>query len=578
MRLTIVYTVILFLMSSNLLLGQEKRIWNNTEEIYERLNYHRENLNEDSAIYYVDELIRFTDKPDGLGNVGGINTKVHTLLLFNRQEEAFELALTTYNEHCEETKSVKNCTGCGHISIELAKLMNILKAYRQGIRYLDMICEEKKESNFYFQKAKLYLELGLSDSALIMTEKWIVLQKKEGSEVNLIGAYNQHGIIARGLKRFDVAIVAFSNAIEIARKRGLNLPNYAFIMGNLGSCYYQVENYEKAYEYLLLDSEGSDMNKYKQSFIKAEITLAEIDFIRKDYSVLIKRLNNLLDNYGKHMLPLERLTVVEKLMNVYKALGKESAYKIYMNLWIDLNKEYYQSQGETYKSMISQQAETSLKQVTEKMKLEKQLKDQELVALKNEAEKKRFKLFLLIMALVMGMGVVLFFFWRYRVNQTKMTIIKQARLDAARYEQELLRLKVKKESKNVQLLSHELQVKQDFSSNLMRQLDQVGSLTTAELKNMELFIQNELDVKSSRAQIQEEMGGLSGEFYNSLTVQFPNLTDMDLKLAAMIVMNMSNKEIAISKNIATTSVKKTKTPGRTNNLTVRTSDGWFIYV
>ena len=113
-------------MSSNLLLGQEKRIWNNTEEIYERLNYHRENLNEDSAIYYVDELIRFTDKPDGLGNVGGINTKVHTLLLFNRQEEAFELALTTYNEHCEETKSVKNCTGCGHISIELAKLMNIL--------------------------------------------------------------------------------------------------------------------------------------------------------------------------------------------------------------------------------------------------------------------------------------------------------------------------------------------------------------------------------------------------------------------------------------------------------------------
>ena len=553
--------IIFFLTLSNSLLAQEKRVWNNQGDIYERLDYHRENFNEDSALYYVDELLQFLvekQKDKTLGKVAINTTKIAVLIEFKRYDEALELALHSIDS-CGEGIKPKLCHPCGSTYQYLVDLMIILQDYRQGIRYLDMTCEEQKEALYFYKRAKLFSLLEKPDSALAMTEKWVSNVKKSGDEKNLIAAYNQHGIIAKDLKRFDIAIPAFSEAIDIAKNNNLNISNYAFIMGNLGDSYRSVKEYDKAYEFLLIDSEESVKQKYKGSYVSAELSLAEIDLARKDYSILINRLNNLSGNYDKSLLPKQRLTIVEMLMNAHKALGNESAYTVYSNLWITLNKEFYLNQGETQKKMGDRQAANSLKQVTQKMKLQKQLKEQEFLTLKNEGEKRRFKLLLLIMGLLMGMGIVLFVFWRYKATQTKLTIIKQAKLDLAKHEQEILKLKVKEEGRNVQLLSHELQVKQDFSLNLMQQLGQLGNLSTPELKRIEIFIQNELDVKSSRAQIQKGMGELSGDFYNSLSVQYPNLTDMDLKLAAMVVMNMSNKEIAISKNIATASVKKTKT-------------------
>ena len=54
------------------------------------------------------------------------------------------------------------------------------------------------------------------------------------------------------------------------------------------------------------------------------------------------------------------------------------------------------------------------------------------------------------------------------------------------------------------------------------------------------------------------MGDLSSSFYNNLKIDHPSLTDIELKLAAMIVMQMSNKEIAISKNMTPETVRNAK--------------------
>ena len=54
------------------------------------------------------------------------------------------------------------------------------------------------------------------------------------------------------------------------------------------------------------------------------------------------------------------------------------------------------------------------------------------------------------------------------------------------------------------------------------------------------------------------MGDLSSNFYNDLKIKHGNLTELELKLAAMVVMKMSNKEIALSKNTTIESSKKAK--------------------
>ena len=94
--------------------------------------------------------------------------------------------------------------------------------------------------------------------------------------------------------------------------------------------------------------------------------------------------------------------------------------------------------------------------------------------------------------------------------------------------------------------------------NLIEKLDQLENISKPELKSVELFIQNELDIKSTRAMLQNQMGDLSSNFYNELKIKHPKLSGIELKVAAMVVMNMTNKEIAISRNMETSSVRVAK--------------------
>ena len=146
------------------------------------------------------------------------------------------------------------------------------------------------------------------------------------------------------------------------------------------------------------------------------------------------------------------------------------------------------------------------------------------------------------------------FFLRYRSIASE----KEAQFDLVKKEQEILQLIVKNEKQTVQALSLELMVKKDFATSLKDKLGEIDTISDSDLKNVELFIQNELDLKSTRAELQVQMGDLSSEFYNEMKVKHPVLTEMDLKLAAMVVMNMSNKDISISKNITSASVRIAK--------------------
>ncbi|MBL4704639.1 MAG: tetratricopeptide repeat protein, partial [Flavobacteriales bacterium] len=378
--------------------------------------------------------------------------------------------------------------------------------------------------------------------------------KESNNGKALVGAYNKHGLVAKRLKRWDEAISAFRSAINIIDSLDYKLINHAFVMGNLGSCYYAQGKLNQAYNCLTIDAAGSLMGKQTSSYLNAELILVEIDIQRRNLKKATNRLDTILVMFQDHLGPIQRLAATEQLMKLHKAKGNEIEYNFYTNQWMELNKQEFKNKAETHQKLVHEYAANSLKHVTEQIETEKQLLAQKLIVRQKETEKNQLKNWLIIIGLTLVLSIAIFGFLRYR----SILKLKQAQLYTALKDQEILELKVKEESRNVQSLSLELQVKQEFSSSLINQLKQYENLTNSDLKNIEIYIQNELDVKSTRAQLQNQMGDLSSEFYNSLKINYPQLTEVDLKLAAMIAMDMSNKEIAISKNISTESVKKTK--------------------
>ncbi len=536
--------------------------------IYSRLNFHRSQLNYDSAIYYNNALIAAcASDSNNTGHITAIFQKANTLTLFNKYSEAFQLVLTTQNEFCGEKATDVTCDACNYIYRKLGEFMVLMQDYRQGMRYLEMTCNKEDLPQYYYEKALFYCYLNQPDSALSITAKCIATQQQKGNANKLISAYNNHGIIARRLEQYNEAIEAFSNAIQTIDSTGTAKNLRPIVMGNLGSCYNAVGNQKQAYECLLIDAEGSMKARAFLSYINAVVNMAEIEIEQQQYDVAMQRLSALLENnridtllkqYNTMQINAQKLAILELLMEGNKLRGNETQYEYYSKQWISLNKQESELKMQAHQALVEEYSANALRQVTQQMETEKQLMEQQMMVMEKEEEKKQLSNWLLISGLAFSTLLLLFLFWRYRAVQTKKSIIKEAELSLAKKEQEILELKVKEEARSVQTLSLELMAKKDVSKSLLGKLHELENVSKVDLKKMGMFIQNELDLKSTRAQLQHEMGELNVAFYSELKVRYPELTETDLKLAAMIVMNMSNKEIAISKSITPESVKIAK--------------------
>ena len=528
--------------------------------LIKKAQFHIKQSNYDSAIYYADTRINLDIEIENVEDlIGAYSHKIEILRLQRKYEEALKIGLSTFENYCDVDIKEANCNSCSNLYNELHELSLLMKNNRRALNYLEMQCnKETAWLAYYYKKALIYTQLGLPDSALATTIKCISLRKRQKDGLRLMHAYNNHGLIASQLNLLDTAIWAFEKALAPEQYNARATKLYAVIKGNLGHCYYKKNDYKKAYEYLLLDAEESLKNNILSSFISASIMLAQIDIEEKKYQKAIRRLENLENNYTPELGSIEVLQINELLMQAYQGINNDSKFKFYVEKWTTLNKQLFEEKLTAQQELTDEFHANSLMNAMKNIENEKKLMNQEIVILENINEKDQLKNGLIILSLVLISVVILFFFLRYRIIQSKKSILKQAQLDASDKEQEILALKVKEQKRNVQVLSHELTVKQDFSENLIEELKEVESLSSPELKNIEIFIQNELEVKSARVALQNQMGELSSNFNNELKIKHPSLTDLELKLAGMVVMKMSNKEIGVSKNTTWEAAKKAK--------------------
>jgi DNA-binding CsgD family transcriptional regulator len=279
--------------------------------------------------------------------------------------------------------------------------------------------------------------------------------------------------------------------------------------------------------------------------------LVKIDLKRKDHKLALYRLDGLMKVHESLLRPLQKLTVLELYMQAFKLSGNKSKYEFYLKQWIALTKTEATLSIDANQNLTEILSANALEEITIQIENEKQLLSQQLVINKQES---RLQKWVLIAGSLFIILVTFFFLSRYR----KSALLKDTLLKLANKEQDFLKLKVQEESRNVKLLSHELMIKQDFSKKIIDKLDQIEGINKPTLKKIEFFIDNELDVKSTRALVQKRMGDLSSSFYANLNIKHDKLTDLELKLASMVVMKMSNKEIAISRGITLESSKKAK--------------------
>mgnify|MGYP001422803849 CR=1 FL=1 len=479
-----------------------------------------------SALAYYDKSLKINEE---IGNKKGMATSYNNIGSIHRDQGSIRLALEFHTVSLQIQEQIGNKDGIA------ASYHNIaLVLHKQGDLVLAL--------EYYEKSLKVCEELG---------------NKKE-----MITSYNNIGSVHRNQNNIELALAYYEKSLNIAEelndKRGMAL-SYT----NIGASHKQTGNVTLALTY------------YEKS-LKINEEIGDKNGVSIEYNNIAK----LALGMGKVTGPEGALALATKSLS----LSQEVGYPENIKAASGLLSKIYSRQGNFQKALemrnlqiqmrdslaseanIKAAANQKAKYEYEKQKaLDDKDHEKQLAIEKEEQEKQQIIIYATTAGSVL---IILFIIIYFRLRRKKNKVRRQllevekvnlnTQLKLAEKEQEFLHLKVEAESKNVQTLSHELFSKQDFSANLIEKLDQLENVSKPELKSVELFIQNELDIKSTRALLQNQMGDLSSTFYNKLKINHSSLTEVELKLAAMVVMQMSNKEIAISKNMTSGTVRNAK--------------------
>lgn len=543
-----------------------------------------------------DLAIHFCDVLDSIAEISKdqdliLNGKINRLYLyrgFGEDDLALDVALSTYNNTFHNVEVISNCGGYLSIVGYLVDFMEVIHNYDQAITYLyeykNSNCNEIENFGEFnrvdYKIATFLVEIDQPDSALSVILSHLEEVKESKNNFAIIGTYNEVGMIAKSIGDYDLAIEFFN--VAIARIDSLDIKRNLkpVILGNIGDCNYLLGDYIKAYEFLEYDSQGSIEFKEYNSHYTAEVGLARLDAINLNYTKAIGRITKLLSNdkirFSLEMKGFCYLTLSqnhEKLNQPRKALDYANKYSIVNDSLVKLKQLEYEKFMAKNSEIIYNQVKTQLDQTNE-------LAANEMQLLNNKLKIKEGNNRLLVSFFVLVLLIVSFVVWRNKVFRKKDLVIEQQKLKIAeqnlRIENEnrqKLELQLDAKNKKTRTLVVELESKQNAVVKILDKLKEISDISNQDLKGLEIFIQNELELKSTRIEIEDYINNIGDNFFFNLKNTHVNLTENDILLCAMVVLKMSNKEIGISKSSTPESIKTAKNRlkkklelGQNNNL------------
>jgi tetratricopeptide (TPR) repeat protein len=384
-------------------------------------------------------------------------------------------------------------------------------------------------------------ELGLSYQK--EAEEYF-LESKEDDK--LLFVYMERGAEYKNLGEYDLAIADLTKGIEVAERMEHigALANLHELLGDVYVAQGRAPEAEAKYLTTLRLCERMDI---PYGIASAHSRLSELymntgDLGKALESALVQdRLSSL------HDLPRLRLIAKKRLSQIYFKTGK-----------FDLA---YREKVEEYAlrdSLDQEERAQALDEIREKYESEKNLREVE--RLKNEAELERVKR----NGLVLGLGLLLFLsiiiINREVQRRTKARALHRSELEVERLEN--LRLEETLRYKNRELNSLALNIaqKNDLLEGLKKDLRdlQYSGAGNGEVTDMVNKLRISEQIEGNWDEFTKQFIDTNPSFYKGLTEGHPGLTKNDVRLAALLRMNLSSKDISRMLNISDEGVKKAR--------------------
>ncbi len=502
------------------------------------------------------------------------DVKMEADMLFNIANDYYEQgdyvkAMMKTEESLKKSSEANDEFG---IAVSLQLLGNIhhfLGNYEEAQKYLlqglDIIGKSKNRIRYadgLVYLASNYLARKMHSKALENLYEAIYIYKKAGDSLFLAQAMNNAGYIHYSQKSYDSATYYFNRAVQLSEYTQNN-SILLLALNNKGSIAKDRENFREA-----------------KFFYKRALKLAKEYKDNLRIAIVQNNLGELLAAQGKLYLALNHY---DSSLNIAQTIGSKSTMKeSYLqksNAWSDLGN--YQKALDNYKlyelmkdSLYNEAKTRKIEEMEaryEKARNEKEIAVQksQIDILSKDLELQRIRQIALFIGLIATILLGIYFVFTLRNKMKRNRLIrkqerlleeeklKNAELQRDNYEKELA---IKKN----ELTSHALQIvqKNELLDSLKSQITEFESHSKTEnqgdLRKLKHMINGSAQSDKEWINFNRHFDQVHQGFLTRLKSEYPVLTSNDLRLSAMMKLNLSSKEVAAILNITPESVKKAR--------------------
>jgi tetratricopeptide (TPR) repeat protein len=386
---------------------------------------------------------------------------------------------------------------------------------------------KKADDQFYLAQALnnagyLYYETGHHDSAAWYLNSAIELSKLHDNREIFLLATNNMGLLHKNRKAYEDSESFFNNALQIALQIN-DKQRIALISRNLGDLALERNNYKSALSFFNAALDAGMETRSKNSLMQTYSRLSEFYSIKGDFK-------SSLDFF-----------------QLYTAM-KDSIF----------------DESKTHK----------IEEMNARFEKEKQdskiaIQKGEIALLSKNIELQSFRQRMLLGGLFIAMFITIYFVIHFKRRMTRSRKLgEQEKLleDIKLKNVELQRDNFRKELeiKESELTSHALQIvrKNELLQNLQKQIidfeQQEGVENKSGLKQLRYMINSSAQTEKEWENFNRHFEKVHQGFFTKLKANNRDLTSNDLRLAAMLRLNLNSKEIAAVINITPESVKKAR--------------------
>jgi DNA-binding CsgD family transcriptional regulator len=394
-------------------------------------------------------------------------------------------------------------------------------------------------STYILEQAKFYYVLkdyGTAKTMLQTALHYPIKNTRVG-----INVVNTIGLIYRSNHQYPQALFYFDKTLKTAIEKK-DTAWIGIVKGNIGSVYFMQGQYDKAMPYLLYDYytalKYNEFGDAAQSLLR----ISHIDFSHQQ----IKKAALLLDTVGM-LLHKSTDDVFELRIDLYNQL-----VALYQNMGrLDSALAYTKKYEAARDSLAERNNMASIERV--KLTWETEQYRNQIGYLKTKAETEHFKRNAIIVIFFLLMVILILLFNRFRmdaVREQEMLLIRKKRVDE--------KLKAAAESLN-QYTEHLKQNNiaiEKYKAEIAVLKAQTTSL--ADTGHLEKLMEAHIMTDENWDDFKKLFNKAHSGFFLNLRKNFPNLTDTDMRLLALIKLGLNNREMANMLGITVEGIKKSK--------------------